>query len=51
MSHAQAKQELAGARNTIAQLGKNQSPFKRQRREGWSNRPIRSQTWDRLALA
>ena len=34
MSHAQAKQELAEARNTIAQLGKTQSPFKRQRREG-----------------
>jgi hypothetical protein len=37
MSHAQAKQELAEVRNTIAQLGKNQSPFKPQRREGWSN--------------
>jgi hypothetical protein len=38
MSDAQAKQELAEARNTIAQLRKNQAPFKRQRREGWNNR-------------
>ncbi len=34
MSDAQAKQELAEARNTIAQLRKNQAPFKRRRREG-----------------
>jgi hypothetical protein len=41
MSHAQAKQELAEARNplsTIAQFRKSQAPFKRKRREGWNNR-------------
>ena len=37
MSGAQAKQELAEARNTIAQFRKNQEPFKRQRREGYNN--------------
>jgi hypothetical protein len=38
MSGAQAKQALADARNTIAQLRKNQAPFKRQRLGGWENR-------------
>ncbi len=38
MSGAQAQQKLAEARNIIAQLRKYQEPFKRQRREGWSNR-------------
>ncbi len=38
MSGVQAKQELAEARNTIAQLRKNQAPFKRQRCEGWNTR-------------
>jgi hypothetical protein len=38
MSNAAAKQELAEARNTIAQLRNNQALFKKQRREGWNNR-------------
>ncbi len=37
MTCAQAKQELVEARNTIAQFRKNQTPFKRQRREGYNN--------------
>ena len=35
---AEMKQELAEARKTIAQLRKNQAPYKRQRSEGWTRR-------------
>ncbi len=44
MSGAQAKQELAEARNTITQFRKNQAPFKRQRRKGWNTATIMGMT-------